>query len=61
MTVNDMILFLENLRNQGCGEHDVLTFDPDENEWLPITGATYGGTNEGDDRTRFVKLYTDDP
>jgi hypothetical protein len=49
MTKRAFLAWLEGL--QAPEEAEVLAWDPDEEEWVPVTGATYGPDD--------IKLYTD--
>jgi len=52
-TVNALIKKLENLKKQGFGASEVVTWDPETDSWKPITGLTYGPEKP-------TKLYCDD-
>jgi len=54
MTVDDLIERLQTIKKFGHGDDVIEAFDPDAEEWLPISCLTYG---EGDP----VRIYTDDP
>ena len=50
MTVEEIIVWF----GQFPKDSQVLAWDPDAEEWLPVTGATYAVGEP-------VKLYTDEP
>ena len=53
MTVLEHIDRLNNLIKHGLDpKSEVLAWDPDMEEWLPVTGILYGGG--------VVKFYTDE-
>ncbi len=55
MTVTEFLNRLQRLQEVGFGENQVTTYDPDTEQYEPVTGFTYGGTDEQ------VMLYTDEP
>lgn len=52
-TVDEIIATLQKISNQGFGDHLLLSFNPDTDEWESVTGFTYNHVN-------YVKLYTDE-
>ena len=54
MTVKELKERMQLLEDQGCGNLDVLTWDPDMENWEPVTSMTYG-------KELPVKLYTGEP
>lgn len=44
-TIDDIIQTLQNISKQGFGDHYLLSFNPDTNEWERVTGFTYNHTN----------------
>ena len=51
-TVDELIEKLEDLSKQGMGHCVVLIFDPNTQDWEPLTGLTYG-------EQQPVKLYSE--
>jgi hypothetical protein len=47
MTKNELIALLESIP----GDPEVLIFDPEEDEWMPVTGGTHDELE--------LKLYSD--
>lgn len=41
MTVKELIERLTLISDQGCGDSDVMIFDPDSEQWETITCMTY--------------------
>lgn len=54
MTLNQFIEVLLEVRSQGFQDSVPCIYSVDAEEWLPITGMTYG---EGKD----IRFYTDEP
>jgi hypothetical protein len=48
MTKSELIAWLQGLP----GDPEILAWDPDENDWYPVTGAVYDTTE--------LRLYTDE-
>lgn len=54
MKVYHLIEMLEVIRDQGFGDSVVLTYDPDAEQVMPVTGAVFGGD------AATIQLYTDE-
>ena len=52
MTVAQLI---EMLQNTGTPDAEVEAWDPESEDWEPVTGCVYGGN------AKNVRLYTDEP
>jgi hypothetical protein len=51
-TVDELMEKLADLSRQGMGKNTVLIFDPNTQDWEPLTGLVYG-------EERPVKLYSE--
>jgi hypothetical protein len=54
MTVRELIELLQKM----SPDAEVQAWDPEEEEWAPVTGAAYDG---GPSEDSWVRLYTDEP
>lgn len=54
LTVRDLIEQLEMLVRLGYGDATPEIFEPDAEQWMPITGFTYGPDQP-------LKFYADEP
>lgn len=53
MKVRELVDQLLGLVNEGLGEENVLIYDPDADDWMPVTGIAYSHTNG-------ARLYADE-